>query len=63
MKESLADNFSVLLTLLGVASSIIAKVAPHMNDYWDPDEEFGSAARWPLTNILKPTLAADEQIC
>ena len=62
MKEFFADMFSTPLHLVGVAENIIAKVAPDMEDYWDPDEEFGSDARWPLTEILRKALEEDEEV-
>ncbi len=62
LKEGLADALSKPLEFFGVADDIIGRVAPDMDDYWNPDEQFGSDARWPLTTILKKALIANEKV-
>lgn len=45
LKEALADTFSSLFGKLGVAETLITKVAPDMAHYWYEDTYFGSDVR------------------
>ena len=62
IKEALADAFAGVLSIFGVARSLIAAVAPDMEHYWDQDEAFGSDVRWTLTEPLHDAIVNNDDI-
>ena len=61
-KEAVADAISHPLEWINLADDLIARAAPDMREYWNPDSQFGSEARWPLTEALRDALDAQYDI-
>ncbi|MFA0307482.1 hypothetical protein AB4543_16490 [Vibrio splendidus] len=62
LKEALADTFSSLFGKLGVAETLITKVAPDMAHYWYEDTYFGSYVRHRLMVVLKEALDNQDNV-
>jgi hypothetical protein len=62
MLEALADVFSDPLHLLRLSDRLIGIVAPDIREYWNPDTQYGSAVRWPLTQKLASALGRGEEV-
>ncbi|MEZ9647529.1 hypothetical protein AB4307_16045, partial [Vibrio sp. 10N.261.52.C2] len=62
LKEALADTFSSLFGKLGVAETLITKVAPDMAHYWNEDTYFGSDVRHRLMVELKEALDNQDDV-
>lgn len=62
LKEVLADTFSSLFGKLGVAETLITKVAPDMAQYWNEDTYFGSDVRYRLMVELKEALDNQDDV-
>lgn len=62
LKELGADLLSGPLSLFGLGERAAGLVAPDMPHYWNPDEAFGSAVRWRLTEPLLEALAAGDDV-
>lgn len=62
LKEALADTFSSLFGTLGVAETLITKVAPDMAHYWYEDTYFGSDVRHRLMVELKEALDNQDNV-
>jgi len=60
--EALADVFSGPLHLLRLSDRLISVVAPDIREYWNPDTQYGSAVRWPLTQKLSGALGRGEDV-
>jgi hypothetical protein len=50
------------LAWIGLGERVIALKAPDLREYWNPDSDFASRARWTLTEILEPALRAGDDI-
>lgn len=62
LKEALADTFSSLFGRLGIAETLITKVAPDMAHYWNEDTYFGSDVRHRLMVELKEALDNQDDV-
>ena len=62
LKEALADTFSSLFGRLGIAETLITKVAPDMAHYWNEDTYFGSDVRHRLMLELKEALDNQDDV-
>jgi hypothetical protein len=62
LKEALADTFSALFGRLGIAETLITKVAPDMAHYWNEDTYFGSDVRHRLMVELKEALDNQDDV-
>ena len=62
MREAMADVLHRPLGWAGFANNLIGRVAPDIREYWNPDSAFGSAARWPLTELLRDSLRSCDEI-
>ncbi|MHC4940843.1 MAG: hypothetical protein ACYTHK_18020 [Planctomycetota bacterium] len=63
LKEFFADVGAGPLHWFGLSERAIGAVAPDMRQYWNPDSEFGSNVRWPMTQELKKAFDSGDEIC
>ncbi len=61
-RKALADALHRPLEWLGVADNLISRVAPDVKEYWNPDSQFGSDVRWPLTKLLSDDLSKSSDV-
>lgn len=62
-KERFADLFSGISALLGVANTIIERVAPDMAEYWSDERRFGSRVRERMIGPMKDAFDSGDSIC
>lgn len=62
LKESLANVFGPLLGVLHLADDLIARVAPDIGEYWNPDSELGSRLRERMIAPLSRALSDGDDL-